>query len=217
MNGKTRVMKEMLDCYDPSAKSVVIPDNVREIGAELFSGWQDLEILTIGKNVEKISGRAFENCWRLKSLSIPESVKKFNLSAIHRCGLEKLTFEGPFRIIDFTFGYGDGLICYDELYSTFNTLDDKSLLDLIKYCPQACFSIPEERCNKTFLAKAKESVVEGMWNRGKISKFNEKVVDKDRQVLSALKVWFDVQLSPEEKLKNAIAEFNGKTKDITKE
>lgn len=51
-------------------KSVVIGDNVVQIGSDSFSGCKKLSKAVLGKNVKKISARAFYNCGKLKVLII---------------------------------------------------------------------------------------------------------------------------------------------------
>ena len=53
----------------------VIPDGVKEIGVDAFSGCTNLQSVTIPDSVKEIGGYAFAGCTSLKSVTIPRGCK----------------------------------------------------------------------------------------------------------------------------------------------
>ena len=66
-------------------RTVVIPNSVKYIGNEAFSGCTNLRSVTIGNSVVSIGDSAFEDCTILTSIKIPESVASIGDSAFQNC------------------------------------------------------------------------------------------------------------------------------------
>ena len=72
---------------------VVIPDDVREIGSQCFSGMHYLTSVTFPKGLKRIADRAFANCTGLTQITFPEGLVSIGESAFERCyGLTHITF-----------------------------------------------------------------------------------------------------------------------------
>ena len=65
--------------------SSTIPNTVKLIGDDAFSGCTRLAGIVIPYGVEEIGTRAFENCTSLTGINIPESVKRVGLVAFNGC------------------------------------------------------------------------------------------------------------------------------------
>ena len=65
--------------------SSTIPNTVKLIGDDAFSGCTMLAGIVIPDGVEEIGMRAFENCTALTDIVIPESVKRVGLVAFNGC------------------------------------------------------------------------------------------------------------------------------------
>ena len=65
--------------------SSTIPNTVKLIGDDAFSGCTRLAGIVIPDGVEEIGTRAFENCTSLTGIDIPESVKIVGKNAFHGC------------------------------------------------------------------------------------------------------------------------------------
>lgn len=70
-------------------KSVIIPDNVRTIGDDAFSGSYDLISITLGTGIISIGNSCFSNCEKLTSIMLPSSLQTIGKSAFAGC--ENLT------------------------------------------------------------------------------------------------------------------------------
>ena len=80
--------------------SVVIGDNVTEIGKGAFSGITSLTSVTFGKGVRTIGEEAFYCCTGLKSVTIGTGVKTIGDRAFYGCiGLTSVTFNGNVETI----------------------------------------------------------------------------------------------------------------------
>ena len=65
--------------------SSTIPDTVKLIRSDAFSGCTRLAGIVIPDSVEEIGMRAFENCTALTGIDIPKSVKRVGLVAFNGC------------------------------------------------------------------------------------------------------------------------------------
>ena len=65
--------------------SSTIPDTVKLIRSDAFSGCTRLAGIVIPDSVEEIGTQAFENCTSLTGIDIPESVKRVGKNAFHGC------------------------------------------------------------------------------------------------------------------------------------
>lgn len=71
--------------YGEELTELVIPDDVKNIGDDAFSGCVNLTSVIIPDGVENIGGSAFKNCSGLTSISIPNSVTSIGLSSFENC------------------------------------------------------------------------------------------------------------------------------------
>ena len=90
-----------------SAKEIVIPDSVTEIGSQAFSGCGKLTGVSIPNSVTTIRDRAFFDCNSLASITIPDSVTDIELQAFCNCtSLKEVTIPASVTYIgDEAFGY----------------------------------------------------------------------------------------------------------------
>ena len=92
---KNGVLKE---CTDKDVKSVVIPENVTEIGFSAFRGCSSLSSVVIPSSVKKIGTWAFDGCTSLSSVSIPSSVAEIGGRAFENCkSIAKVTLGDDFK------------------------------------------------------------------------------------------------------------------------
>ncbi len=71
---------------------ISIPNSVKSVGDEAFSGCAALTSVTIGNSVTSIGARAFEGCTGLTSITIPNSVTSISERAFEGCtGLTSIT------------------------------------------------------------------------------------------------------------------------------
>ena len=83
--------------YD-DIKSVVIGNNITEIGSSAFSNCKNLESVTIGTGVKKIDYYAFSET-ALKSVIIPSSVSEIEWNAFYKCtAMTTLVINGTSKI-----------------------------------------------------------------------------------------------------------------------
>ena len=79
--------------YRGTAKDVVIPDSVKEIGEFAFAG-TEITSITFSNNVEKIGYGAFSDCKGLTNIVIPEIIKEMGGSVFSGCtGLKSVTIK----------------------------------------------------------------------------------------------------------------------------
>ena len=93
------------------ATSIEIPENVKEIGGFIFSGFTNLTNITIPNSVTSIGDGAFYNCSSLTNITIPNSVTIIGDRAFSNCSsLESITIPEGVTIIDeYTFAYCSNL------------------------------------------------------------------------------------------------------------
>ena len=83
----------VLQKYTGPGGTVVLPNGLREIGNDAFSGRRDLEAdVVIPEGVEKIGESAFYDCIKLRSVTLPESLCTIEMLAFLECrGLLEIT------------------------------------------------------------------------------------------------------------------------------
>ena len=83
----------ILQKYTGPGGTVVLPNGLREIGNDAFSGRRDLEAdVVIPEGVEKIGESAFYDCIKLRSVTLPESLYTIEMLAFLECrGLLEIT------------------------------------------------------------------------------------------------------------------------------
>lgn len=75
--------------------SLILPDNLTDIGGEAFAGWTQLRHIFIPPSVTAIGEYAFHRCPSIAELTIPESVEYIERDAFSSCGnLNIVTFMG---------------------------------------------------------------------------------------------------------------------------
>ena len=90
---------------------VAIPDSVKTIGKEAFSGCTGISELNLGTGVTTIGDQAFYNCQSVPALTIPDSVTSLGEQAFFGFrSMESLTISNSLSVIPyFTFGYAQKL------------------------------------------------------------------------------------------------------------
>lgn len=76
--------KDTVTKYLASGKDVVLPDGVRVIGEDTFSGNSDIVSVNLNK-VNKVSQNAFHNCTNLNKAIIPATVETIDQTAFSGC------------------------------------------------------------------------------------------------------------------------------------
>ena len=71
--------------YCSSLTSITIPEGVRSIGENTFSGCSSLTSITIPEGVTEIGNYAFRGCSSLTSITIPEGVTEIGWDAFKDC------------------------------------------------------------------------------------------------------------------------------------
>lgn len=94
------------DCT--SLRSVTLPSNLTILDESCFfhSG---LDSVIIPNNVEEIGGSVFSYCYNLKYVSFPPSLNKINRSAFERCALDSVSLPGLVFIGDNAFADNSNL------------------------------------------------------------------------------------------------------------
>lgn len=65
-------------CFDTKLKTVVIEENIENIGDRVFKGCTSLEEITLPRSLTKIGNKAFEYCARLKTVNYAGSEEEWN-------------------------------------------------------------------------------------------------------------------------------------------
>ena len=83
----------VLQKYTGPGGTIVLPNGLRGIGNDAFSGRRDLEAdVVIPEGVEKIGESAFYDCIKLRSVTLPESLLTIELLAfLDCCSLSEVT------------------------------------------------------------------------------------------------------------------------------
>lgn len=73
--------------YDGQLYQLTIPDGVKTIASEAFTGCWGMVKLTIPEGVEKIGSNAFSGCYNLQQVSLPDSLREVGSLAFNAAGL----------------------------------------------------------------------------------------------------------------------------------
>lgn len=93
--------KTHLYCCPTVKTSVSLPDSLREVGEEAFSGCSRLTIVDLPKTVKTIEAGAFEGCTGLADIALPESLKVLGDGAFKDCSaLKTVHFNGNAPTMD---------------------------------------------------------------------------------------------------------------------
>lgn len=96
-----RINDDVLEQYYGASDSVVIPNNVIEIGGFAFCCCETLLSVSIPNTVIEIGDAAFDGCKSLKSICIPEGVMEIHTSTFSQCILlESVSIPKSVRIIE---------------------------------------------------------------------------------------------------------------------
>ena len=91
----------VLERYYGVSDSVVIPNNVIEIGNGAFCGCEKLLSVSIPGNVIEIGDGAFRDCWSLKSICIPDGIMEIHSFTFSQCAwLKSVSIPKTVRIIE---------------------------------------------------------------------------------------------------------------------
>ena len=83
-----------------SIKEVIIPDSVTEIGEGAFEGCENLEKVTMPKELKTIEERVFRNCISLKEITLPEQLETIRYFAFEECqSLQTIQFPSGLKEI----------------------------------------------------------------------------------------------------------------------
>ncbi len=83
-------------------KTVVVGDNVKEIGRHAFKDFTSLESVVLGKSVLELCPQAFDGCTSLKDINLPESLTVIYFNCFFNSGLESISIP---RSIEFIYGH----------------------------------------------------------------------------------------------------------------
>jgi hypothetical protein len=99
------IINNILYAYHGKGGNVVIPKGVKQIGGHVFStgGYEDkskLKSVTIPDSVKIIRDNAFSGCEGLKSIVLPEGITQIGMYAFADCyNLKELTIKGNIKEI----------------------------------------------------------------------------------------------------------------------
>ena len=78
--------------------SIIIPDSVITLGADMFDNCEKLKSVTFGKNISSITDRMFTYCTSLTSVTIPNSINSIGEYVFSTCdALENIYYTGSKR------------------------------------------------------------------------------------------------------------------------
>lgn len=78
-------------------RSVVIPNEVKEIPQSAFEGCSNLEVVDYAPDIEKISARAFMRCQKLSELDLPNTLTELGNNALYETGVTSITIPGSIK------------------------------------------------------------------------------------------------------------------------
>lgn len=98
-----------------SLQSIVIPNSVKTIGSHAFVGCESLESVQLSENLKSIEWASFSSCYSLKSITIPDGVEFLGESAFGNCkNLTKVKLPSNLKKIDWcVFQYCTNLTSID--------------------------------------------------------------------------------------------------------
>ncbi len=82
-------------------KTVVVGDNVKEIGRHAFKDFTSLESVVLGKSVLELCPWAFLGCTSLKDINLPESLTVIYINCFFNSGLESISIPKSIELIDY--------------------------------------------------------------------------------------------------------------------
>ncbi|MCR5666170.1 MAG: leucine-rich repeat protein [Eubacterium sp.] len=89
-------------CY--LLKNIVLPDTVRELGANMFYYCYTLDTINVPEGVTEICDYAFYNTSGLKNVTLPSTLKRIGKNAFGTCGVEQIEVpQGVTTIDDYAF------------------------------------------------------------------------------------------------------------------
>lgn len=86
----------LLKCHQQK-ETIVVPDDVTEIGDCAFDGFRNTEQIILPEGLKKIGWKAFHWCYSLKSITIPTTVTSIDRGAFSVCGIEHITLPPGLR------------------------------------------------------------------------------------------------------------------------
>ena len=137
-----------------SITSVMIPDSVKSIGTEAFSGCTRLTSVTIPDKVQVIGAEAFWRCANLESIIIPDRVRSIGRDAFADCNKVTIYYNGSmenwkkiYTTSDETYLEGNSIKCF--YYVTFLDEDGKEISKK-KHSENTILNVSEfEKCGYT--------------------------------------------------------------------
>ena len=81
-------------------KTIILPNNITEIGDHAFEVVFNLESFVIPNGVTKLGICAFNTSTKLKSITIPESVVEIGRDAFNECAFTEITLPSKLKVID---------------------------------------------------------------------------------------------------------------------
>lgn len=76
---------------DSNLKSIVIPENVSQIGMSVFDGSKNLESVFFNNSLSIIPHWCFTGCTKLTTVKFPSNLEKISYLAFAHCGFENIT------------------------------------------------------------------------------------------------------------------------------
>ncbi len=120
-------IKELAFSNCKDLESVIIPDEVTEIGGACFAQCDNLKQVRLPDNLTKLNERTFAGCKSLQSIDIPQTVKIIGLEAFCGCGIDSIDI--PNSVTEISQG---AFMCCDSLKFI-------KLSDSLEYVGTDCF------------------------------------------------------------------------------